>query len=64
MSDYHLLLAVLAQSAGDDGVTFHDILSNVPTDGATIFTLLLLIGSIGLAAWFGVPRGGGRGKGA
>jgi len=57
-------LAALAQTTPDEGLTFSAILSELPTDPATIFTILLLVGSIALVLWFGRPKGGKGGKAA
>ena len=54
--------AALLQATADDGLTFSDMLAAVPTDPASIFTILLLVGSVGLVLWFGRPKGGKGGK--
>lgn len=58
-----MLLASLAsaatlQSTADEGLTLSEVLDSIPTDPASIFTILLLVGSVGLVVWFGRPKGG------
>ena len=55
-------IAALAQARPDDGFGFGDIVSALPTDAASIFTLLLLLVSLGLVIWFGRPKRGKGGK--
>lgn len=51
---YSLLpLGVLVQSTSDDGLTLAEMLSALPTDPASVFTILLLLGSVGAVLWFG-----------
>ena len=53
-------LALLAvQSSTDDGLTFHEVVDQIPTDPVTIFTLLLVFGSVTLVLWAGRNKGGG-----
>ncbi|HUF76355.1 MAG TPA: hypothetical protein VMM35_08755, partial [Longimicrobiales bacterium] len=54
--------AALAQTGPDGGLTFGEVLGAIPTDPASIFTVLLLVGSVGLVLWFGRPKGGKGGK--
>ncbi len=43
------------------GLTFRQVLDEVPTDPASIVTVTLLLTSLALVVWFGRPRGkGGR----
>ena len=56
------LAAPAAAQAADDGLSFGEILADLPTDPASIFTLALLIGSLALVLWFGRPRGGKGGR--
>jgi hypothetical protein len=56
------LIAPPAAQAADDGLSLGEILSDLPTDPASIFTLLLAIGSVALVLWFGRPKGGKGGK--
>jgi hypothetical protein len=56
------LIAPTAAQAADDGLSLGEILSDLPTDPASIFTLLLAIGSVALVLWFGRPKGGKGGK--
>ena len=50
------------QSTAEEGLTFSEVLDTLPTDPASIFTILLLVGSLGLVIWFGRPKGGKGGK--
>ena len=60
MSTYSSL-AALAQSSGD-GITIGEIISDLPVDPASLFTILLLLGSLGAVLWFGSrPKGKGGG---
>lgn len=49
-------LAVLAQES--DGVSFSELMGNVPMDPAAIFVYLLLIAS-GVLIWMGSRKNGG-----
>lgn len=65
MSTLVSTLAVTAatlQATPDEGLSFSDILDSIPTDPASLFTLLLFVGSVGLVIWFGRPKGGKGGK--
>lgn len=55
MSTVTLFAAV---QASDDGLTLGDIVANLPTDPAAIFTLLLVFGSLALVLWAGRGSGG------
>ena len=56
-------LALLAvQSSTDDGLTFQEVVEQIPTDPATLFTLLLLLGSVTLVVWSGRNKGGGAAR--
>jgi hypothetical protein len=46
----YAMLAVLAQES--DGLTFTDVVGNLPSDPAAIFVYILLIGS-GVLIWLG-----------
>jgi len=50
-------LFIMSQGA-EDGLTWNRLVSALPTDPASIFTLILLLVSIGLVVWFGGPRKG------
>lgn len=50
------LLAVVQSSSDSDGLSFAEILSNLPRDPASIFALLLLAGAVGAILWVGRPR--------
>ena len=66
MSTYSILTALAAPAAAqaaDEGLSFGEILSDLPTDPASIFTVLLLVGSLLLVLWFGRPKGGKGDKG-
>lgn len=47
----------LAQTAPEGGSTLSRILSAVPTDPASVVTLLLVVAGFGLVWWFGRPKG-------
>lgn len=51
-----------AVQAPNGGFSFRKVLSELPTDPASLFTILLMLGSIGLVVWFGRPKGGSGGK--
>jgi hypothetical protein len=51
MSTVSLLTAALQSS--DDGLTMAEIISDLPTDPAAIFTLVLVIGAVALVIWSG-----------
>jgi hypothetical protein len=57
-------LAATAQTASDEGLSFTEVLSNLPTDPASIFAILLVVVSFALVLWFGRPKGGKGGKAA
>ena len=57
------MLGAMVQSTVDDGLTFREILSDIPADPASIFTLVFLFGSVALVLWFGGPRAGKGGPG-
>ena len=48
----------VAVQGAENGLTWNKLVSSLPTDPASIFTLVLLLVSIGLVVWFGRPRGG------
>jgi len=50
-------ILALLQTAPDDGSAFGRILSNLPTDPASIFTLVLMIAAVAAVIWFGRPKG-------
>jgi hypothetical protein len=50
--------AATLQATADDGLTFSEMLDSIPTDPASLFTILLLLASVGLVIWFGRPKGG------
>jgi hypothetical protein len=53
-----LFLSALLQSA-DDGLTVNEVVESLPRDPASIFALLLVVGTAGAVMWFGRPKGGG-----
>lgn len=57
----YLSLAALAQAPGD-GLTIGEIVSDIPVDPASLFAILLLLGSVGAVLWFG-SRSNGKGGG-
>ena len=55
----HALLAALqAAHAGEDGLTFSEVIANIPHDAATIFVYVLLLVTFGTIFWVGRPRKG------
>lgn len=46
-------LATAVQSNPDDGLTLAEIFENLPSDPASIFVLLLLVGCVAAVVWFG-----------
>jgi hypothetical protein len=54
-------LLQVSASSDDDGLTFAQILQDIPVDPASILSYLLLAGFVGGVLWFGT-RGGGSGK--
>ncbi len=54
---FTLALAAI-QSSRNDGLTFGEILADLPADPASIFVIALFLGSITLVLWAGRPRGG------
>ena len=54
--------AAALQSTTDDGLTFSAVLESIPTDPASVFTILLLVASVAIVLWFGRPKGGKGGK--
>ena len=50
-------IAALIQAAPEGGSAFSRILARLPTDPASILTLLLLVAAAGLVVWFGRPKG-------
>jgi hypothetical protein len=59
MFAYTTLAALVLQSGSDDGLTFREFLGRLPTDPASVFTTVLLLGAIGLVFWAGRSKGGG-----
>ena len=56
-----LLALSTSLQAADEGLTWHALFADLPTDPVSVFALLLLIVSVGMVIWFGRPRGkGGR----
>lgn len=64
--DTALLINAAAQAAADDdGLTWREILADLPHDPASIAVLLFVIASLALVIWAGRPgRSGRRGGGA
>ena len=48
-----LNLAGLAQDAAEEGLTFGELLSNIPHDAAAIVVYVLVGFSVGLVVWSG-----------
>lgn len=64
--DTALLIIAVAQavSSDDDGLTWREVLTDLPHDPASIAVFLLVIVSVALVIWAGRPgRSGGRRKG-
>lgn len=55
----HLSSIVFAVAQSADEGLLDGILESAPTDPASIFALLLIVGVAGAVIWFGRPRGGG-----
>lgn len=51
---YTQIVALL--QVADDGLTFREVLANIPTDPASVFVYLLLAVSLGVIAWSNRPR--------
>jgi len=54
---YSHALLLLSPAAG--GLTFREVLSDLPTDPASLFTVGLVLAAVVAVAWFGRPGGGG-----
>ena len=52
-----LILMSAAQVASDDGLTFGEMLADIPHDTASLFVYVLLAVSIGAVVWAGRRRG-------
>lgn len=48
--------AVASLQVADEGLTFREVLANVPTDPASVFVYLLVAVSLGVIAWSNRPR--------
>jgi len=55
-----MLVSLVAQASTDEGLTFGKLVDRLPTDPASLFTIVLLFGAIALVFWSGRSRGGGR----
>lgn len=53
-----LFLSALLQNA-DDGLSASEVVGSLPHDPASIFALLLVLGTASAVIWFGRPKGGG-----
>ena len=58
-TSFSAISAVLQASASDDGLTFAEVVADLPTDPASIFTITFLFVSVALVMWAGRPKGGG-----
>jgi hypothetical protein len=56
--DTLLFLSALLQNT-DDGLSATEVIGSLPRDPASIFALLLVVGTAGAVMWFGRPKGGG-----
>lgn len=52
-------VAGAAQAAGDGGLTFHDILMNIPHDVSAFIVYVLMIGAVLLVLWAGRSQSSG-----
>ena len=52
---HHALMATLVLH--QEGLTFHEVIQNIPTDPASVFVYLLLAGS-GVLIWMGSRKKG------
>lgn len=53
----HTLFAVFqAVSSSNDGLTWSELVANIPLDPFTVFTLVLLAGGVGGILWIGRSR--------
>jgi len=50
-------VAAAAQAAGEGGLSFHDILMNIPHDASAFIVYVLMIGSVVLIMRAGRSRG-------
>ncbi len=55
------IIATVAQT-GADGLTFDEVVAELPTDPASLFTIFVLLASLALVFWYGRPRGGKGGR--
>lgn len=54
-------IANALQMGTDDGLTFREVLADLPSDPASIFAIVFALASVALVLWAGRPRGkGGR----
>lgn len=51
---YTFVIASL--QVADEGLTFYEVLENVPTDPASVFVYLLVAVGLGVIAWSNRPR--------
>ncbi len=54
-----LVSLVAAAQSVDGGLTFREVVADLPTDPASVFVVLLLLGCTALVVWSG--RGKGKG---
>ncbi len=54
-----LFTTAASQVTAADGLTIRGILSDLPSDPASIFALVLLFGSLALVLWAGLRTGKG-----
>ena len=59
----HALLMAAQAASGDDGLTFAEVVANVPHDPAAVFTYILLVVTFGSIFWVGRPRKAGPPEG-
>lgn len=51
---YTFVIASL--QVADEGLTFHEVLENVPTDPASVFVYVLVAFGLGVVGWSNRPR--------
>lgn len=57
---HSLSIFALLQATSEDGLTFGEVLSNIPHDAAAIVVYVLVGFSVGLVVWSGRRRGPGK----
>lgn len=55
----HTILRNVLQSSSGEGLTLREIVSDLPSDPASLFTIVLFVGAVVFVLWAG--RSGGQG---